>query len=93
MQKLQKMAEPSRLIILRATQKIQNLEEDNALLQKELRRLSDIELKYQLLQKDYERLKLARAFGPSEEDKKKAYRRLTNMIERIDNCLNIIRNQ
>ncbi|MCQ2349661.1 MAG: hypothetical protein MJZ98_04175 [Paludibacteraceae bacterium] len=42
-------------------------------------------------QKKYETLKLAKAFGQSEEDKKRAYRRITKLVNDIDACIKLIK--
>ncbi|KGN82155.1 hypothetical protein HW49_03000 [Porphyromonadaceae bacterium COT-184 OH4590] len=84
------MINESRQIIERAKEKIRQLEEQNRSLREELSELSIVREKYQDLLSDYERLKLAKAFGHSEEDKQRAYRRLTNMIAEIDKCLEML---
>ena len=84
------MINESRQIIERAKEKIRQLEEQNRSLREELSELSIVREKYQDLLSDYERLKLTKAFGHSEEDKQRAYRRLTNMIAEIDKCLKML---
>lgn len=42
------------------------------------------------LNSDYQILKVARAFGQSEQDKKEAYRRITRMMRDIDKCLDLL---
>lgn len=84
------MVNNSRQIIERAKEKIKFLEAENERLRDEIARLSALKTEYRDLQSNYERLKLARAFGHSEEDKQKAYRRLTNMITEIDKCLEML---
>ncbi|MDR1592333.1 MAG: hypothetical protein LBS16_05565 [Prevotellaceae bacterium] len=39
---------------------------------------------------NYEVLKVARAFGQSEQDKKNAYRRITTLMRDIDTCLALL---
>ncbi len=87
------MADVSRKIIEQATKKIQLLEEQKALLEQEVEILRETEAKYKQLQRDYDRLRLAKAFEASEGDKDTAYNRLTGLIRRVENCLEIVRNQ
>ncbi len=84
------MTKDNHKIIKNAIAKIKRLEEENLSLKESISSLKQIEQKYTILQKDYERLKLAKAFGHSEEDKKRAYRRLSNMIAEIDRCLKLL---
>ena len=84
------MSNDSRQILELAMRKIESLEADNKQLQRDIARLSEVEARYRDLLGNYERLKLARAFRQSEDDKKRAYRRLTNMITEIDKCLEIL---
>jgi len=84
------MSNDSRQILELAMRKIESLEADNKQLQRDIARLSEVEARYIDLLGNYERLKLARAFGQSEDDKKRAYRRLTNMITEIDKCLEML---
>jgi phage shock protein A len=71
--------------------KIKALKEDNIELDKKYKQLqkqfSEMRSNCEDLQNNYQRLKLAKAFGQSEEDKKKAYQRLSSMIADIDKCL------
>ena len=79
-----------RRIIDQAKEKIKSLESENKSLKNELSRLSELRTEYRNLLNSYARLKLARALGYSEENKKRAYRRLTNMITEIDKCLKML---
>ena len=81
--------DPQQILEL-AMRKIESLKADNELLRRDIARLSEVEAQYKGLLGNYERLKLARAFGQSEDDKKRAYRRLTNMITEIDKCLEML---
>jgi GTP1/Obg family GTP-binding protein len=51
---------------------------------------AELEQKLSNLHNDYQRLKLAKAFGQSEGDKKEADRRLFSLIKEIDNCLKLL---
>lgn len=42
------------------------------------------------LRAKYENLKMARMVGFSEEDKKKAYRRVSGFMRKIDSCLELL---
>ncbi len=42
------------------------------------------------LRTKYENLKMARMVGFSEEDKKKAYRRVSGFMRKIDSCLELL---
>ncbi len=42
------------------------------------------------LRADYKNLKMARMVGFTEEDKKKAYRRISNLVREIDTCLELL---
>ncbi len=84
------MADDSRKTIQRVMAKISSLESENRALKQQLSRFDELQKELHDLQSDYERLKLAKAFGASEEDKQRAYRRLTNMITEIDKCLKML---
>lgn len=84
------MADDSRKTIQRVMAKISSLESENRALRQQLSRFDELQKELHDLQSDYERLKLAKAFGASEEDKQRAYRRLTNMITEIDKCLKML---
>lgn len=43
------------------------------------------------LRANYNNLKMARMVGFSEADKKKAYRRISNFVQEIDNCLELLK--
>lgn len=86
------MADDSRKTIQRVMAKISSLESENKALKQQLTRFDKLQKELHDLQSDYERLKLAKAFGASEEDKQRAYRRLTNMITEIDKCLKMLNN-
>ncbi len=86
------MADDSRKTIQRVMAKISSLESENRALKQQLSRFDELQKELHDLQSDYERLKLAKAFGASEEDKQRAYRRLTNMITEIDKCLKMLNN-
>lgn len=55
--------------------------------QEEMRRL---EARVESLQADYERLKLARAFGWNEASKRQANDRLSKLVRDIDRCLTLL---
>lgn len=42
------------------------------------------------LKNNYERLKIAHAFGMSEDSKKKAYLRITALVREIDKCIDLL---
>lgn len=55
-------------------------------------RLMDAHKEIVELRAKYENLKMARMVGFSEEDKKKAYRRVSNFVRKIDSCLELLNN-
>jgi hypothetical protein len=58
---------------------------------KELKiRYIELEKNYTELQNDYQRLKIAKAFGQSENDKKDAFRKISSLIAGIDKCLKLL---
>jgi uncharacterized coiled-coil DUF342 family protein len=81
--KLRKKNSELNATILKQAEEIEKLD---ALRQK----IKDLQGENAILQKDYQILKTARAFGQSEQDKKDAYRRLSNMITEIDKCLDLL---
>ncbi|MGM9806341.1 MAG: hypothetical protein ACI3Z7_07945 [Candidatus Aphodosoma sp.] len=50
----------------------------------------EIEARLKKLETDYDRLKLARAFGWSEESKRRANDRISKLVRDIDYCLNLL---
>ncbi len=72
-----------------------SLKNRNAELESQLKeqaaQLQDAQFKVQLLERQYETLKLAKAFGQSEEDKKRAYRRISKLVNDIDACIQLIK--
>ncbi len=70
------------------------LEEKNAHLEEQLSITHDqlMESHKQVveLRASYEALKMARMIGFSEEDKKKAHRRISNLVREIDSCLALL---
>lgn len=54
--------------------------------------LLDMQLSYKEMKTNYERLQLAKAFGMSENSKKKAHLRLTRLVRDIDTCIALINN-
>lgn len=84
------MIDKSRNTIERVKAEIALLKSENIALKQQLERFEEVKKELHNLQSDYDRLKLAKAFGHSEEDKQRAYRRLTNMITEIDKCLKML---
>ena len=73
----------------------ESLKQENTLLKAETERLqtenSQQRLTIEEYKANYERLKLACAFGMSEESKKKAHNRITQMVREIDTCLELLK--
>ncbi|MDR0829090.1 MAG: hypothetical protein LBN95_03135 [Prevotellaceae bacterium] len=72
---------------LQLRNQLNSLKDNNLKLEKERDELRGelVELKGEnaILQKKYQTLKIAKALGKSEDDKKEEYRRFTNMINKI----------
>ncbi len=52
----------------------------------------DANIQVQELKANYERLKLAKAFGMSEESKKEAHRRITRLVQTIESSIDSLKN-
>lgn len=88
--------DPNRLenSVARLVNKYKSVEAENTRLKRQLAdcQSEKNELAAQLknLQADYERLKLARAFGWSEESKRQANDRISRLVRDIDYCLKLL---
>ncbi len=80
--------------ILKLKKDYKNLQEKHQELMQEHERLrqkyDDALLEINKVQLNYERLKLAKAFGLSEESKKQAHNKLSKLVRDIDSCINIL---
>jgi len=76
-------------------QNYSRLKEENSRLTAELAQKKEdlIEAHNQIvnLRSNYESLKIAKSFGSTEEDKKKAYKRLTALVRDVDTCLEMLK--
>ncbi|MCQ2384723.1 MAG: hypothetical protein MJZ96_07595 [Paludibacteraceae bacterium] len=76
-------------------QEYNKLKDRNEELEKQLSereaQLQDAQLEILGWRRQYETLKLAKAFGQSEEDKKRAYRRISKLVNDIDTCIQLIK--
>ncbi|MDO4191323.1 MAG: hypothetical protein Q4D14_06540 [Bacteroidales bacterium] len=76
-------------------QELTQLREENTELTKQLseltQQLQDAQLSTKQIQRNYETLKTAKAFGQSEEDKKRAYRRISRLVNDIDSCIQLLK--
>lgn len=67
---------------------------ENAQLKRQLRELEDcrvgLEIQLKDLRANYERLKLAKMFGCSEESKRQANERISRLVREIDQCLALL---
>lgn len=76
-------------------QEYNKLKDRNEKLEKQLSereaQLQDAQLEILGWRRQYETLKLAKAFGQSEEDKKRAYRRISKLVNDIDTCIQLIK--
>lgn len=75
-------------------EKYQQLRKSNAELKKKVAELEKdkaaCQARIMTLQTDYQRLKMARMFGWSEESKREASDRLLKLIREIDRCLSLL---
>ena len=59
-------------------------------LQSVLETLDETQSSLEIYKANYERLQLAKAFGMSEDSKKKAHQRIDRLVRDIDNCLKLL---
>lgn len=67
------------------------LQEEQSQLQNAHAEIEKLKRSNHELHDNYNRLKLAKAFGMSEDSKKQAYLRLTRMVCEIDACINLLK--
>ena len=75
-------------------QNYSRLKEENQRLSDELaqkRRIVDAHSQIVNLRSNYDSLKIAQSIGNTEEDKKKAYKRLTRLVRDVDTCLDLLK--
>ena len=70
------------------------LKEENAELKRDLKKTTDdldaAKVEITELKANYERLKLAKAYGWDEKSKRKANNRITKLVRDIDKCLGLL---
>ncbi|HPH73348.1 MAG TPA: hypothetical protein PLK45_04890, partial [Paludibacteraceae bacterium] len=76
-------------------QNYSRLKEENQRLSDELAQkkeeLLDAHSQIVNLRSNYDSLKIAQSIGNTEEDKKKAYKRLTRLVRDVDTCLDLLK--
>lgn len=76
-------------------QNYSRLKEENQRLSDELAQkkeeLLDAHSQIVNLRSNYNSLKIAQSIGNTEEDKKKAYKRLTRLVRDVDTCLDLLK--
>ena len=70
------------------------LKEENAELRRDLKKTTEdldaAKVEITGLKANYERLKLAKAYGWNEKSKREAYNRITKLVRDIDKCLGLL---
>ena len=81
--------------VVELLERYRNLKDENATLKQELKKTTDdldaAKLEIAELKANYERLKLAKAYGWSEKSKREAYNRITKLVRDIDKCLGLLK--
>ncbi|MBR4154982.1 MAG: hypothetical protein IKY67_08495 [Paludibacteraceae bacterium] len=80
--------------VVELLERYRKLKDENAALKQNLEKTTDdlnaSKLEVAELKANYERLKLAKAYGWSEKSKRDAYNRITKLVRDIDKCLDLL---
>ena len=80
--------------VVQLLERYKKLKEENIELKRDLKKtlkeLADAKLEIAKLQTNYNRLKLAKAYGWSEKSKREANDRISRLVRDIDKCLGLL---
>ena len=80
--------------VVRLLERYNKLKEENAELKRDLKKTTDdldaAKVEITKLKANYERLKLAKAYGWDEKSKREADRRIAKLVRDIDKCLGLL---
>ena len=80
--------------VVELLERYRNLKDENATLKRDLKKTTEdldaAKVEITELKANYERLKLAKAYGWNEKSKREAYNRITKLVRDIDKCLGLL---